>query len=131
MQARMKEHQLTADQIVALLDKAPVGHLGTVDEKGFPYVTPVHFVHLDGSIYFHGLARGRKLANLAADPKVCFEVAGEHSYIQADAPCDTNTAYRSVIITGRPRRRPVSVRRMSALSSRSCSRNSARLVNMR
>ena len=101
MQARMKEHQLTADQIVALLDKAPVGHLGTVDEKGFPYVTPVHFVHLDDSIYFHGLARGRKLANLAACPKVCFEVAGEHSYIQAETPCGTNTAYRSVIITGR------------------------------
>jgi hypothetical protein len=31
----------------------------------------------------------------------------------------------------RPMRRPVSVRRMSALSSRSCRRNSARLVNMR
>jgi len=31
----------------------------------------------------------------------------------------------------RPSRRPVSVRRMSALSSRSCRRNSARLVNMR
>src|SRR5256885_12178734 len=31
----------------------------------------------------------------------------------------------------RPMARPASVRRMSALSSRSCSRNSARLVNMR
>ncbi|MFT4302574.1 MAG: pyridoxamine 5'-phosphate oxidase family protein [Desulfovibrio sp.] len=101
MQARMKEHQLTADQIVALLDKTHVGHLGTVDEKGFPYVTPVHFVHLDDSIYFHGLAKGRKLANLMAYPKVCFEIEGEYSYIQADTPCDTNTAYQSVIITGR------------------------------
>lgn len=101
MQARMKEHQLTADQIVALLNKAHVGHLGTVDEKGFPYVTPVHFVHLDDSIYFHGLAKGRKLSNLSVYPKVCFEVEGEHQYIQAETPCDTNTAYQSVIITGR------------------------------
>lgn len=101
MQARMKEHPLTEEQINALLRAAHVGRLGTAGENGFPYVTPVHFVHMNGRVYFHGLAAGQKLKNLRADPRVCFEVEGPHAYIQAATPCDTNTAYQSVIITGK------------------------------
>ena len=101
MQARMKEHQLTAPQIDALLGAAQVGHLATLGENGFPYVTPLHFVYMNGRVYFHGLAAGQKLKNLRADARVCFEVEGAHTFIQADTPCDTNTAYQSVVITGR------------------------------
>lgn len=101
MQARMKEHPLTEEQINALLHSVHVGHLGTVGENGFPYVTPVHFAHMNGRIYFHGLAAGRKLKNLRADSRVCFEVEGPHAYLHAATPCDTNTAYQSVIIMGK------------------------------
>ena len=100
MQARMKEHPLTAEQMDSLLDAAQVGHLATLGENGFPYVTPVHFVRMNGRVYFHGLAAGQKLKILRADARVCFEVEGPHQYIQADTPCDTNTAYESVVITG-------------------------------
>ena len=100
MQARMKEHPLSTEQMDSLLDFVEVGHLGTLGENGFPYVTPVHFVRMNGRVYFHGLAVGQKLKNLRADSRVCFEVEGPHQYIQADTPCDTNTAYESVIITG-------------------------------
>lgn len=100
MQARMKKHQLTTEQINSLLDSAHVGHLGTQGESGFPYITPVHFVHINGHVYFHGLSAGQKLKNLRANSRVCFEVTGAHSYLQADVPCNTNTAYQSVIITG-------------------------------
>ena len=100
MQARMKEHPLTAEQMDCLLDAAQVGHLATLGENGFPYVTPVHFVRMNGRVYFHGLAAGQKLKNLRADARVCFEVEGPHQYIQASTPCDTNTAYESVIIMG-------------------------------
>ncbi|HZF61020.1 MAG TPA: pyridoxamine 5'-phosphate oxidase family protein [Desulfovibrio sp.] len=100
MQLRMKEHPLTTEQMDSLLDAVQVGHLATLGENGFPYVTPVHFVRMNGRIYFHGLAAGQKLKNLRADSRVCFEVEGPHSFIQADTPCDTNTAYQSVIITG-------------------------------
>ena len=92
MQARMKEHPLTAEQMDCLLDAAQVGHLATLGENGFPYVTPVHFVRMNGRVYFHGLAAGQKLKNLRADSRVCFEVEGPHQYIQASTPCDTNTA---------------------------------------
>ena len=100
MQARMKEHPLTTEQMDKLLDATGVGHVATLGENGFPYITPVHFVRMNGRVYFHGLAAGQKLKNLRADSRVCFEVEGPHSFIQADAPCDTNTAYESVIITG-------------------------------
>lgn len=100
MQARMKQHPLTAEQIYSLLDAAQVGHLATLGENGFPYITPLHFVRMNGRVYFHGLAAGQKLKNLRADSRVCFEVEGPHRLIHADTPCDTNTAYQSVIITG-------------------------------
>ena len=100
MQARMKEHPLTAEQMDSLLDSIEVGHLATLGENGCPYVTPVHFVRMNGRVYFHGLAAGQKLKNLRADSRVCFEVEGPHQYIQASTPCDTNTAYESVIIMG-------------------------------
>lgn len=100
MQARMKEHPLSTEQMDSLLDFVEVGHLATLGENGFPYVTPVHFVRMNGLVYFHGLAVGQKLKNLRADSRVCFEVEGPHQYIQADTPCDTNTAYESVVITG-------------------------------
>ena len=100
MQSRMREHQLTEEEKNRLLDSAPVGHLGTIGGDGFPYVTPVHFVLLEGSIYIHGLIRGLKLKNIAGNPRVCFEVESEHSFLHADEPCDTNTAYRSVICFG-------------------------------
>ena len=100
MQARMKEHPLSAEQMDSLLDSVDVGHLATLGENGFPYVTSVHFVRMNGRVYFHGLAAGQKLKNLRVDSRVCFEVEGPHQYIQADAPCDTNTAYESAIIIG-------------------------------
>ncbi|SDF07990.1 pyridoxamine 5'-phosphate oxidase family protein [Desulfovibrio legallii] len=100
MQERMREHQLSEAQTAALLRAAEVGHLGTVGAGGFPYVTPVHFVLLEGRIYIHGLAKGTRLQNLRENPRVCFETAGPHSYLQAETPCDTNTAYQSVIVLG-------------------------------
>ena len=100
MQTRMKEHPLTAEQIDCLLGAAQVGHLATQGDNGFPYVTPLHFALMNDRVYFHGLAAGQKLKNLRANPKVCFEVTGPHSFIQAEKPCGTNTAYQSVIIMG-------------------------------
>jgi nitroimidazol reductase NimA-like FMN-containing flavoprotein (pyridoxamine 5'-phosphate oxidase superfamily) len=96
----MKEHQLTEEQRNLLLDCAHVGHLGTIGGDGFPYVTPVHFVLMGGNIYIHGLIRGQKLKNIKSNPKVCFEVESKHRYLHAENPCDTNTAYRSVICFG-------------------------------
>ena len=100
MQERMRTHQLGADRIGELLDEAEVGHLATVGPDGFPYVVPVHHVRLDGRLYVHGLKQGQKLDNIARDPRVGFEVFALDGYLHGDSPCDTNTAYRSVVVRG-------------------------------
>lgn len=102
MQARMKDHPLSPEQITHLLDTELVGRLATIGADGCPYVTPVHFAVMDGTVYIHGLAAGEKLHNIRRDPQVGFEVDRMLSLIHhPDLPCDTNTEYESVIIRGR------------------------------
>ena len=55
MQYRMKTHQLPQSEVHALLNRSLTGSLSTIDSDGAPYSVPIHFVFLDGAIYFHGL----------------------------------------------------------------------------
>lgn len=101
MQGRMKEHPLSPEEITALLLTEQVGNLGTISPDGFPYVTPVHFVLIEGRVYIHGLCKGQKISYLEENPKVCFEVFRMNNLIHdAELPCETNTDYQSVIILG-------------------------------
>ena len=100
MQGRMKEHPLTTEEINALLDKAKVGHLGSLNADGTPYVTPVHFYYNDNTFYIHGLNQGQKIDNILRTPNVCFEVSEMLGLILDDAACDVNTSYNSVIAQG-------------------------------
>lgn len=101
MQGRMKQHQLTQEQIRALLERASVGRLTTLGEDGAPYTTPVHFLLRDGKIYIHGLCAGEKISNLKRDGRACFEVDEMAGLLLDEQPCECNTAYESVIIKGR------------------------------
>lgn len=104
MQGRMKEHPLTREEIESLLLTQPVGNLATVSPEGFPYVTPVHFVLIDGKIYVHGLCAGQKIDYLKSNPKVCFEVFRMNGLMHdPELPCETNTDYQSVIVLGTAR----------------------------
>ena len=100
MQGRMKKNQLTTDQINALLTQAQVGHLATISDDGFPYVTPVHFAYSQGRIYIHGLSKGKKVGNIERNNKVCFEIMNFEKFLLDSEPCDVNTVYQSVIIHG-------------------------------
>ena len=102
MQYRMKTHQLTGEQIRELLEQEQVGVLATVNADGTPYVTPMHFVYHDGALYLHGLPAGQKVSNLKRCGSVCFTVYHMDGLLLdgEEKPCDTNTAYRSVILNG-------------------------------
>jgi len=104
MQGRMKQHQLLKEEINEILSCAQVGRIATQNENGYPYIVPVHFVHMEDKLYVHGLIKGQKISNLLRNDKVGFEV-DEMSAIIPDYEnaCDTNTAYRSVIILGTAR----------------------------
>lgn len=102
MQHRMKEGAMTTAEMEALLREAPVGRISTLGEDGYPYTVAVHFVYLDGKIYFHGLNAGQKLENVARCPRVCFETDVLDGVLAEDlqTPCSADSAYRSVVITG-------------------------------
>ncbi len=85
-------------EVETILKEASVGRLGTCSE-GRPYVVPLSFVYHEGKIYFHGASEGKKMADIAQNPKVCFEV-DESELIPAEDPCNFNFRYRSVIADG-------------------------------
>lgn len=101
MQGRMKQHQLLKEEINEVLSCAQVGRIATQNENGYPYIVPVHFVHKDDKLYVHGLIKGQKISNLIRNNKVGFEVDEMGAIIpDFENACDTNTAYKSVIILG-------------------------------
>ena len=102
MQNRMKTHQLNEEEITSLLEAEQVGRLATINPDGTPYITPVHYVFYNQKIYIHGLIRGQKMKNITENPNVCFEIDQFEKLIlpEEKSPCDVNTQYQSVIITG-------------------------------
>ena len=102
MQNRMKTHPMTKEAVEALLTRAQVGTVSTLDEDGSPYAVPVHFVYLDGTVCFHGLPKGQKIDNLKARPQVCFTAWDMQGFLMdpEGRPCDTNTKYESVVAKG-------------------------------
>ena len=103
MQNRMKNHQLTDNQIANLLAECTVATVATINRDGTPYITPIHFVYAEGKIYFHGLPAGQKLSNIKNNPSVCFNAYSMKGllYDPDEKPCDTNTEYESVVIDGK------------------------------
>jgi len=103
MQKRMKDHQLSQEEIAFLLENAASGVLGTSDADGYPYCVPVHFVYLNNKIYIHGLSAGEKIGNIRRDQRAGFMVyrMGELLYsADAKSPCSVNTGYQSVVVKG-------------------------------
>ena len=82
---------MTREEIQDFLNRAVTGRLGTCAD-GQPYVVPLSFVYLRGSIYYHWFSdRGRKTQNIQKNSRVCFE---------ADESTRDHVNYRSVIADG-------------------------------
>jgi nitroimidazol reductase NimA-like FMN-containing flavoprotein (pyridoxamine 5'-phosphate oxidase superfamily) len=87
-------------EIEAIMAEARVCHLGLCDGAK-PYVVPVSFGYLDGSVYIHSAREGHKLDVLRRNPQVCVEFALEDALRQGERACDWGLSYRSVIGWGR------------------------------
>jgi hypothetical protein len=104
---RRKFNEVTDKKdIGAILLGARIGRLATIGQDGYPYITPVNYVYLRGSIYFHCALQGEKLDNLQREPKVCFAVDRPLAYLDTGydasmAVCDVGQFYQSVVIRGR------------------------------
>ena len=103
---RQKCEVTDPSEIERILSIAHIGRLATFGSDGFPYITPVNFVHFNGDIYFHSAPVGEKLDNLRTNPNVCFEVDIPLAYLDsgfdpAGGICHLHQFYHCVVIRGR------------------------------
>ncbi len=90
------------ETIGAVLEKACVGRIATVNQKGFPVIKPVNFLYLDEKIYLHSSKKGEKIKDIRRGSPVCFEIDEPIAYVSAKgSACKATYYYRSIIIKGK------------------------------
>ena len=99
-----RERQVTdINEIINILDKSKVVHLGMVDGDE-PYVVPMNYGYImeDGklTIYLHGAKRGRKLDLIRKNPKVFFEMCCDIEPFEGEVACKYGITYASVMGRG-------------------------------
>ena len=103
---RRKDREVTEiDEILRIIDKAKILHLGLFDAD-YPYVVPLHYgyEYADGDLvfYMHCAKEGHKLDLLRANPCVCVELECDVETVSGgDIPCKYGSAFASVIARGR------------------------------
>jgi nitroimidazol reductase NimA-like FMN-containing flavoprotein (pyridoxamine 5'-phosphate oxidase superfamily) len=103
---RRKHSEVTDPrEIERVLRTSLIGRMASIDQEGYPYITPVNFVYYEGNIYFHCAPVGEKLDNIARDPRVCFQVDIPLAYLDAGynpdpRPCKLHQLFHCVIIRG-------------------------------
>lgn len=100
---RRKERLMRNEEtLFALLMRAQVGRLATINRKGFPVIKPVNFVYDGGKIYLHSATKGEKVADIRRGSPICFEVDEPIAYVTArGSACKAGYYYRSIVIKGR------------------------------
>jgi nitroimidazol reductase NimA-like FMN-containing flavoprotein (pyridoxamine 5'-phosphate oxidase superfamily) len=100
---RRQEREIrNRETITAMLEKATVGRMATVNKKGIPVIKPVNFVYWDGNIYIHSSRKGEKVTDIRRGSPVCFEVDDPIAYVAARGPaCRASYYYRSIIAKGK------------------------------
>ena len=99
-----RERQVTdIDEIIKILDKSKVVHLGMVDGDE-PYVVPMNYGYTlnDGKLtfYLHGAMRGRKLDVIRANPNVFVELDTDIVPFEGEVACKYGLCYSSVMGEG-------------------------------
>ncbi|MBW4081035.1 pyridoxamine 5'-phosphate oxidase family protein [Paenibacillus sp. S150] len=103
---RRKEFKVEQEEeLAAFLNGMSFGFLGTSDEEGRPRVTPLNFVYMKGSFYFHGSHAGGKMETIRRNQQVCFTVADEYALIPSyfsdpELACPATAYFKSVTAYG-------------------------------
>ncbi len=100
-----REREVTdMDEIISILDKAKVLHLGLVDGDE-PYVVPMNYGYTmeEGkmTVYLHGALTGRKLDLMRVNPKVFFELDCDIVPFEGKTACNYGITYASVMGRGK------------------------------
>ena len=100
-----RERQVTdINEIIKILDKSKVLHLGLVDGDE-PYVIPMNygyeFVEDKLVFYLHGARQGRKIDIIKANPKVFAELECDIVPFEGEVACKYGITYASVMAKGK------------------------------
>ena len=93
---RRKDREINSEEATELLNLAEYGTLSTVGKDGQPYGLPMSYVYKNGCIYFHCALSGKKLDNIADNPRVSFCVVGKTKIL----PDKFATEYESALAFG-------------------------------
>ncbi len=99
-----RERQVTdLSEIIKILDKSKVLHLGLVDGDE-PYVVPMNYGYtMNGeklTVYLHCAHRGKKLDIINKNPKVFFELDCDITPFEGRIACEYGITYASVMGRG-------------------------------
>ena len=97
------ERQISDSDTRVFLRKHAVAHVGTTDDKGWPYVVPLMYVYEEGQMLFlHTSSRGGHfLSNVGTNSKICVSVNEPGAMQQgAPSPCNSSLVYKSAIAFG-------------------------------
>ena len=103
-QMTRKDRLMPDEEARAFLRQHAVGHVGTRDAAGWPYVVPLMYVYEQGNqLFLHTGGRGGHfLANAQADGRICIEVSEPGPMHRGSpSPCNSALTYKSVIAYGR------------------------------
>lgn len=100
-----REREVTdMQEIISILDKAKVLHLGLVDGDE-PYVVPMNYGYTmeagKMTVYLHGALQGRKLDIIRVNPKVFFELDCDIVPFEGKTACNYGITYASVMGRGK------------------------------
>lgn len=100
-----RERQVTdTNEIIKILDKSKVLHLGLVDGDE-PYVIPMNYGYefVDDKLvfYLHGARQGKKLDIIKANPKAFAELECDIVPFEGEVACKYGITYASVMAKGK------------------------------
>lgn len=101
-EVRRTDYEVSDPAVIAdWLRVGAYGVLATTHQEQ-PYATPINYVYLeeDHALYFHGAHVGRARANLALNPRVCFNVAQMGALQPGERISNFGVAYQSVTVFG-------------------------------
>jgi uncharacterized protein len=89
--------------IRAIIDAAPICHLGLTDHDGHPLVVPTIHARIDDVLYVHGSAASRSLRRLGTGVPACCTITHLDGLVVARSGFWSSMNYRSVMVFGTAR----------------------------
>ena len=92
---------ISQEKCKKMLPQHVYGRLATTGSDGLPYITPVNYVYINDSVYFHTGFKGRKLYNISSNPDVCFEISSPGNLYISEKACGFSMRFWCILVEGR------------------------------